>query len=65
MYIIQNINYYKKRGVVLPRGGARTGAGRPKGQGKFGEKTGLSGMNRTERNRNELKGIEMRQNVLE
>ena len=23
----------------MPRGGARTGAGRPKGQGKFGEKT--------------------------
>ena len=39
VYTIQNINYYKKRGVVLPRGGARTGAGRPKGQGKFGEKT--------------------------
>ena len=39
VYTIKNINYYKKRGVVLPRGGARTGAGRPKGQGKFGEKT--------------------------
>ena len=23
----------------MPRGGSRTGAGRPKGQGKFGEKT--------------------------
>ena len=40
MYIIQNnLIIYKRREVVLPRGGARTGAGRPKGQGKFGEKT--------------------------
>ena len=40
MYSIQNnLIIYKKIGVVLPRGGVRTGAGRPKGQGKFGEKT--------------------------
>ncbi len=39
-YSIQNnLIIYKKIGVVLPRGGVRTGAGRPKGQGKFGEKT--------------------------
>ena len=30
---------FKKRGTILPRGGVRAGAGRPKGQGKFGEKT--------------------------
>ena len=40
MYIIQNnLIIYKRREVVLPRGGSRTGAGRPRGQGKFGEKT--------------------------
>ncbi len=42
---MNNVHYskvltiYRKTGAVLPRGGARTGAGRPKGQGKFGEKT--------------------------
>ena len=30
---------FKKRGTILPRGGVRAGAGRPKVQGKFGEKT--------------------------
>ena len=40
MYIIQkDLIIFKKRGVILPRGGVRAGAGRPKGQGKFGEKT--------------------------
>tara|TARA_Y100000589_G_scaffold307702_1_gene323590 strand:+ start:116 stop:700 length:585 start_codon:yes stop_codon:yes gene_type:complete len=42
---LNNVHYsnvltiYRKTGAVLSRGGARTGAGRPKGQGKFGEKT--------------------------
>tara|TARA_B100000242_G_C43014944_1_gene471938 strand:+ start:512 stop:1078 length:567 start_codon:yes stop_codon:yes gene_type:complete len=40
LYAIQKyLIIYKKRGIAMPRGGARTGAGRPKGQGKFGEKT--------------------------
>ena len=40
MYSIQNnLIIYKKRGMILSRGGVRSGAGRPKGQGKFGEKT--------------------------
>ena len=39
MYIIQNnLIIYKKRGVVLPRGGVRTGAGRPKGKANLEKK---------------------------
>ena len=41
---LNSVHYSKSsyeffQGAILPRGGSRIGAGRPKGQGKFGEKT--------------------------